>query len=42
MMRRIYHAHERLVSILHDVDNPSSRRWPVQCSFAGSVDGVKG
>lgn len=42
MMRRIYHAHERLVALLHDADNPDRRRWPVQCSLAGPVDGVKG
>lgn len=42
MMRRIYHAHERLVALLHDADNPDRRRWPVQCSLAAPVDGVKG
>lgn len=42
MMRRIYHAHERLVALLHQADNPEPRRWPVQCSLAGPVDDVKG
>lgn len=41
MMRRIHHAHQRLVSLFNQVDKPV-RAWPVQCSFGRDVDSVTG
>lgn len=37
MMRRVYHAHERLVGLFAIVDD-RPRHWPVRCSIAQPLD----